>query len=288
MAKHPMISSLQNPLVKQVVRLQQKASERRKTGLFVVEGRREVSLAMSYGIEVDHLLISEEIYREDQLYPIDVNENQNLTYVSRAVYNKLAYRKDAEGVIMVGVQKPLSLGEQKLQANSLILVLEGVEKPGNLGAILRTADAAGVDLVILADAVTDVYSPNAIRASLGCVFTVPVVSCNGADSIRWLKDPDKHAGTSPPRIFAAALQTETIYHVCDMNGPVALVFGAEDKGLSEAWLTAAHQVIKIPMWGAIDSLNVAASVAVMCFEVRRQRKKWVRKPPSQKEYRLSV
>lgn len=271
MAKHSIISSLQNPFVKQIVKLQQKASERRKTGLFVIEGRREVSLALSHGIETEHMLISEDIYREDSLYPIEIHENHNVTYLSRSVYNKLAYRKDAEGVIMIGVQRPLLLDEFPLPGNELILVLEGVEKPGNLGAILRTADAAGVSLVILSDAATDVYNPNAIRASMGCVFTVPVVSCSGNEAINWLKDPGKHLGKLPPTIYAAALQTDAIYHACDMKGPVALVFGTEDKGLSEEWRAAANQVVKIPMAGAIDSLNVAASVAVMCFEVRRQR-----------------
>lgn len=267
----PPITSLQNPLVKQLIRLQQKASERTKTGLFVAEGRREVSMAISHGIEIDQLLISEDIYIGDSSYPIDIHESRKVIFVSRAVYNKLAYRKDVEGVIMIGVQRPLTIEELQLPGDALILVLEGVEKPGNLGAILRTADAAGVDALILADAVIDIYNPNAIRSSLGCVFTVPVLSSSSRDAIAWLKDPGKWPGQKLPEIYSAALQTDTFYYDSDMKGATALVFGAEDTGLSESWRTVSHQIIKIPMSGAIDSLNVGASVAVLCFEARRQR-----------------
>lgn len=265
------ITSLQNPLVKQVVRLQQKASERAKSGLFIAEGRREVSLAISHGIAFDRVLISEEIYTRDPSYPIEIPDSHKITFVSRSVYNKLAYRKDAEGVIMVGVQKPLTLDRLEVPGDALILVLEGVEKPGNLGAIFRTADAAGVDALILADSATDIYNPNAIRASLGCVFTVPAVSCTTSDAIAWLNDMGRWPDHKLPAIHAAVLQTDILYYARDMKGPSALVFGAEDTGLSAAWREAAHQLIKIPMSGSIDSLNVGASVAVLCFEVRRQR-----------------
>ena len=267
----PSITSLQNPLVKQVVRLQQKASERAKTALFVAEGRREVSLALSKGIEIEQILISEEIYRKDSSYPIETGKNHKVTFVSRPVYNKMAYRHDAEGVIMIGKQKLLATDNLPLPDDALILVLEGVEKPGNLGAIFRTADAAGVNALILADAATDIFNPNAIRASLGCVFTVPAVSCSTPDAIAWMKDPVWWPGQKLPTILAAALQTETYYYESEMDGATALVFGAEDTGLTPAWREAAHQLIKIPMSGAIDSLNVGASVAVLCFEARRQR-----------------
>lgn len=267
----PTITSLQNPLVKQVVRLQQKASERAKTALFVAEGRREVSLALSEGLEFEQILISEEIYRKDPSYPIETANSLNLTFVSRVVYNKMAYRQDAEGVILIGKQRPLATDNLQLADDALILVLEGVEKPGNLGAIFRTADAAGVNLLVLADAATDIYNPNAIRASLGCVFTVPAVSISTQYAIDWLKDPDRWPPQKLPKIYAAVLQTETFYYESNMKGATALIFGAEDTGLTLAWREAAHQLIKIPMSGAIDSLNVGASVAVLCFEARRQR-----------------
>lgn len=273
MSNEIIITSLQNPIIKQVVRLQKKASERSKTNLFVAEGRREVSLAIAHKIKIKQLIICRDLYQEDTSYPVGPlpGEQARPLFVSRAVYNKMALRKDAEGVIVVGLQKNPELTALKLSTNPLILVLEGVEKPGNLGAIFRTADAAGVDALILAGAATDIYNPNAIRASLGCVFTVPAVSCSTPDAIAWLKDPGNWPGQIIPTIHAAALQTENFYYESDMKAATALVFGAEDTGLTTAWREAAHQLIKIPMSGAIDSLNVGASVAVLCFESRRQR-----------------
>lgn len=265
------ITSLQNPLIKQIVRLQQKSSERRKTGLFVIEGRREVSLACAQNIGSEQLLICEELYQEDPSYPIPDNHIKQKTIVTKAVYNKIAYREDAEGILMIGRQNLLEFDDLKFPEAPLLLVIEGVEKPGNLGAIFRTADAAGVDALLLADARTDIYNPNAIRASLGCVFTVPAISAGSPEIITWLKDPDKWSETQKPRVYAAALQEAKNYYDSDMKGSCALVFGAEDKGLTKPWREAADQVIKIPMSGAIDSLNVGASVAVLCFEARRQR-----------------
>ena len=265
------ISSLQNPLVKQIVRLQQKSSERRKTGLFIVEGRREVSLACAQNIESEQILICEELYREDPSYPIPNNHIRKKTVVTKAVYNKIAYRKDAEGVIMIGRQKLLGFDDLKLPENPLILVVEGVEKPGNLGAIFRTADAAGVDALLLADARTDIYNPNTIRASLGCVFSVSTVFAQSHDLISQIKDPAKWPEKKQPKIYAAALQDAKNYYDSDLKGPTVIVFGSEDKGLTQPWREAADQVIKIPMSGAIDSLNVGASVAVLCFEAKRQR-----------------
>ena len=271
MNSEPHISSLQNPLIKQIVRLQQKSSERRKTGLFVVEGRREVSLACAQNIESEQILICEELYREDPSYPIPNNNIRKKTIVTKAVYNKIAYRKDAEGIIMIGRQKLLDFDDLRLPENPLILVLEGVEKPGNLGAIFRTADAAGVDALLLADARTDIYNPNTIRASLGCVFSVPTVFAQSHDLISQIKDPTKWSGKKQPKIYAAALQNAKNYFDIDLNGPTVLVFGAEDKGLTNPWRETADQIIKIPMAGSIDSLNLAASVAVICFEAKRQR-----------------
>ncbi len=265
------ISSLQNPLIKQVARLQQKSSERRKTGLFVIEGRREVSMACKHKIVAEKLIICEDLFQDDPLYPIPIEDIQQKVHLSKDVYNKIAYRKDAEGVMMIGKQSPLRIEELELSADPLILVVQDVEKPGNLGAIFRTADAAGVDAVLLAGSHTDLYNPNAIRASLGCIFSVPAISAGSQDMIAWLKNPDRWPGTQRPKIYAAALQKANNYYDFDMKGSCALVFGAEDKGLTQEWREAADQIIKIPMSGAIDSLNVGASVAVLCFEARRQR-----------------
>ncbi len=266
------ITSLQNPLVKQILQLQKKSSERKKTGLFVAEGRREVSLALSRGFEPLHILLCEDIFENDPAYPIKTDKNaiHPITPVSHVVYNKLAYRNDAEGVLLVGKQRLLSPHDLTMPGNPLILVTEGMEKPGNLGAILRTADAAGVTAIILADCKTDLYNPNAIRASLGCVFTVPAAICSSKEAIGWINDHNCW-GTGTPKVFVATLQTNTAYFEANMKGPTVLAFGAEDKGLSGIWRTDACQAIRIPMAGAIDSLNVSASVAILCFEAVRQR-----------------
>ncbi len=267
------ITSLQNPLVKKIIKLQQKSAERARSGLFVAEGRREVSLALSQGVEPEHLLFCEGIFENDDAYPVALKEDGKhpMVPVSRLVYNKLAYRKDAEGVMLVGKQRLPGLSQLHLPETPLILVLEGLEKPGNLGAVLRTADAAGVDALILAGSKVDVYNPNTIRASMGCVFTVPVVACSSDEAIGWISDPGNWEKGKEPHVFSAALQTKVNHFEVDMTGPSILAFGAEDKGLSAAWRDIACQTIRIPMSGTIDSLNVSASVAILTFEAIRQR-----------------
>ncbi len=267
-----MITSTNNPLTKQVLKLQQKAGERRKSGLFVAEGRREVSLALKSGIIPAHILVCSELYTPDGLYPVDLALHEGvLTEVSSAVYQKMAYRSDAEGIILVGHQANRELSSLTLPQNPLILVLEGLEKPGNLGAVLRTADAAGVDAVILADAKADMYNPNVIRASLGCLFTLQVIKSSTEEAIRWLTEEKNWPGSQLPGIVAAALQTEQLYYDTDMRGPVVMAFGTEDKGLSAPWRKLAGEPVRIPMMGSIDSLNVAASVAILAYEAVRQR-----------------
>lgn len=259
-------------MVKQILQLQKKSAVRKKNGLFVAEGRREVSLALTRNFEPLHVLLCEDLFENDPDYPVGTDESVThpITMVSRVVYNKIAYRKDTEGVMMIGKQHMHGIRELAMPENPLILVLEGVEKPGNLGAILRTADAAGVTAIILADCKTDLYNPNAIRASLGCVFTVPVAICSSGEVICWLNDL-KIKDTEKPGIFLASLQTNASYFEANMKGPTVIAFGAEDKGLSAGWDTKAFKSIRIPMAGSIDSLNVSASVAILCFEAVRQR-----------------
>ncbi len=266
------ISSLQNPLVKQLLRLQQKSAERRRSGLFAAEGRREVSLALAGGFEAEQLLLCPDIYQEDPAYPIAPPPG-SAREVSRTVYNRLAWRSDAEGVILLGKQKQHSLSGLKLPRHPLILLLEGIEKPGNLGAILRTADAAGADALILADPKTDLYNPNTIRSSLGCAFTVPSAVCSSQEALDWISHSNEWQEAGAPRLILASLQASRHYFETDMSGGIVLAFGAEDKGLTPAFRETAHQSIRIPMAGAIDSLNLSASVAVLCFEAVRQRLK---------------
>ncbi len=260
-----MIISLQNPLVKQVVKLQQKASERKQKNQFVAEGVREVSLAMQTGIEPVFLFICNEIFSPDTSYPIDTeNFKQQIRFISKDAYNKMAYRPNVEGILMVAQKYQLPLEKIKLTEKPLIIVLESVEKPGNLGAVLRTADAVNADAVVICDHQTDIFNPNVIRSSLGCVFTRQLALCKSDEFINWASQ--KHIKT-----FLASVQAREYYFEKDLTGGVALIFGTEAHGLSETWYNHANEKVKIPMQGKIDSLNVSASAAVMVFEAQRQR-----------------
>ncbi len=260
------ITSFKNPLVKNIVRLQQNSSERKATGTFVVEGRREVSQAIKHGIVSEMLIVCPEIFSQNTEYPIpyESHDATKTILVSLAVYNKIAYRKGVEGVMLLGKNPRESLEDYHPGQNPLIVVLEDVEKPGNLGAILRTTDAAGIDAVLLCNMRTDLYNPNAIRASLGCVFSQKVIECQSHHAFQWLKDKGIN-------ILAAAPLASDLYFDTDFRKPSAIAFGAEDRGLSPIWLEEPARSIKIPMNGSIDSLNVAASVAIVAFEAVRQR-----------------
>ena len=249
------ISSLQNQKVKQLVLLQQKSSERKKSDLFVVEGLRELRHCVSKGYEIDSLffccgLLTESI---DDLLVAQSYE------VTEQVYGKIAYRDSTEGVVAVMRMRHTALEKP------LLVVLESVEKPGNLGAVLRSADAAGADAVIVCDPLTDLYNPNLIRASIGALFTVPTVAVSSEDCIRFLK-------ARGIRILTAQLQDSELYYDTDMTCGTAIVMGTEATGLTNQWREAADAHIRIPMLGQLDSLNVSVSAAILLFEAVRQRK----------------
>lgn len=253
------ITSLQNDKIKHIVLLQQKSSERKRTGLFVVEGQRELMHCMDAGYEV------ESIFWCKSLAP-DFRPQINTDYycVSKEVYEKIAYRSSTEGVIAIVHQKNLTLNDLTWKGNPVFIIIESVEKPGNLGAILRTADAANIDGVIVCDPLTDLYNPNLIRASLGAVFTVPVISCESAECIDFLK-------RNSIQILTAQLQDSSMYYDIDMCLPTAIVMGTESTGLTDKWRQAADAHIRIPMLGKMDSLNVSVSAAILIFEAVRQR-----------------
>ena len=270
------ISSSQNPRVKRLLVLQQKSSERRRTGLFVVEGRRELGQCIASGLEVAEVFCCPQLCQE----PLPVHGGQTFE-VTPAVYERIAYRGSTEGVVAVVKQRNLSLSDltahgdlqsphtaqgdlQSPHSSPLIVVLESVEKPGNLGAVLRSADAAGATAVIVCDPLTDLYNPNLIRASLGAFFCVPVVACTSEECIRFLKD-------NGIAILTAQLQDSSLYYDTDMRGPVAIVMGTEAEGLTQQWRDAADKHIRIPMLGRVDSLNVSVSAAILLFEAVRQR-----------------
>jgi TrmH family RNA methyltransferase len=251
------ITSVQNARVKHVVALQQKSSLRREEGLFVVEGQREIEHCIACGYEVM------ELYKKD--------EN-----VTSQVYEKMAYRGSTEGMIAIAKCKDHSLSNLSphiSHSSPLIIVLESVEKPGNLGAILRTAEAANVDAVIICDPLTDVYNPNVIRASIGGVFCVPTAVCSSKECIAFLKE-------QKIRILTAQLQDSYDYYDYDMCGGTAIVMGTESTGLSQLWREAADVHIRIPMLGRLDSLNVSVSAAILMYEAVRQRNKIYQHPDS--------
>ena len=265
------ITSVQNARVKHVVALQQKSSLRREEGLFVVEGQREIEHCVACGYELV------EVFTVDSLqftgdYPV--------TTVTTQVYEKMAYRGSTEGIIAIAkckahnistVNRKLSarpegaLSSERTVNNPLIVVLERVEKPGNLGAILRTAEAAGVDAVIVCDPLTDIYNPNLIRASIGGVFNVPTAVCTSEECIAFLK-------AHHIKILTAQLQDSYEYYDYDMTAATAIVMGTESTGLTDIWRQAADAHIRIPMLGRLDSLNVSVSAAILMYEAVRQRK----------------
>jgi len=259
------ITSLQNPLIKNVLLIGEKSRERKQQDLFIIEGLREFNLAVSAGFLIQSVFFCPEFLPPDEVRRIlDNSVNSRFFEVSAQVYNRMAYRNDAEGVIALARPKYYGLSDLNLSANPLILILEAVEKPGNLGAVLRTADAANLDAVIICDPHTDVYNPNAVRSSIGCIFTVPIAASSTQETLDWL-------GSKKITSYATSLSAVQFYHNCDFRGPTAFIMGTESTGLSEQWLKKAAHAIKIPMNGKIDSMNVSVSAAIVVFEARRQR-----------------
>lgn len=254
--KETTISSAQNIRIKQLLLLQQKSSERRKQGLFVVEGRRELEHCMEAGYEVVTRYICPALYGDD--YPKDA------IMVTPTVYEKIAYRGTTEGVVATVRSPRITLDELQLSRQPLLMVLERVEKPGNLGAILRSADAAKADAVIVCDPLTDLYNPNLIRGSVGAIFTVPTVACSSSECIRFLQERNI-------QILTAQLQDSHLYYDQDMRKGTAIVMGTEATGLTDQWRNVATAHIRIPMLGKLDSLNVSVSAAILLFEAVRQR-----------------
>lgn len=257
------ITSTHNPRVKKLLLLQQKSAERRKTGLFVVEGRREVERCLAKGFRIEELFVCRDLLPEG--FAVNGSAVGICQDVSREVYDRMAYRGGTEGVIAIVRAKPTRLSDLRLSDRPLVVVLESVEKPGNLGAVLRSADAAGADAVIVCDPLTDLYNPNLIRSSTGALFSVPCVSCESEECIRFLKDRNI-------RILTAQLQDSHLYYDTDMTIGTAIVMGTESTGLTDVWRKAADAHIRIPMLGMLDSLNVSVSAAILLYEAVRQRK----------------
>ena len=258
------ITSAQNPKVKDLLALQEKSRERRKKGLFAVEGRRELLHCIEARYKPHAVFFCPEIISDMDFKEIAAKCECRFFELPQHLYDKVAYRGGTEGVIAEMECKEMTLEALKLPESPLVVVLESVEKPGNLGAVLRSADASGVDAVIVCDSLTDMYNPNLIRSSIGAIFTVPVATASSEETIAWLKK-------NGIKIYTAQLQDSEWYYDTDMKGGTAIVMGTEATGLTDSWRKAADAHIKIPMLGKLDSLNVSVSAAILMFEAVRQR-----------------
>lgn len=256
------ITSAQNPFIKSLILLQEKAKARKQSGTFLIEGIREIELAIKGNYEIETILICFEVI--DKSFNPSIFQSLNTIEISKEVYQKLAYRDTTEGIIAVAKTKSHQILDLQLPENPLILVMESIEKPGNIGAMLRTCDAAKVDAVIIANPKTDLYNPNMVRSSVGCLFTNQIATASTEETIAFLQQNNIN-------FYSATLQNSTPYHTQNFTKPTALVVGTEATGLTEPWREKATQNIIIPMQGEIDSMNVSVAAAILLFEAKRQR-----------------
>lgn len=260
------ITSVQNPYIKELIQLQEKSRNRKKSGQFVMEGLREIEIAVRNGYEITSLLICSDFITDDALGKLKVQLQNNAEFIeiSRDVYQKIAYRDSTEGIVAVAKIKAHDLRNLQLPENPLIIVLESPEKPGNIGAVLRTADAAHADAVIIADARTDLYNPNIVRSSVGALFTNRIAMATSEETLSFLKQ--HHIA-----VYSAILQEAVPYYTVDFKKGSAIVMGTEATGLTSLWRKESDANIIIPMEGQIDSMNVSVAAAVLMFEAKRQR-----------------
>ena len=263
------IQSRQNDQVKNLVKLRERKYRERQSRC-LIEGLREISHALTAGLEITHLYYCSDFFPSD-LHATFIAENKNadkfqVIGMSPDAFTKASHREGPDGLIAIAMQQGNVLTDLLLDETPLLLVLEGIEKPGNLGAILRSADGAGVDAVILVDCVLDLYNPNAIRSSQGLLFALPIVSTDRDTLSNWL-DVKNIVGC------ATTPGSKKLHWEVDYKQGLALYMGSESDGLSDYWLEKATHKIRIPMAGQADSLNVAAAAAVCLYEARRQRAK---------------
>jgi TrmH family RNA methyltransferase len=262
-----LITSLQNPRIKQAVRLRERR-DRDEAGLFLIEGRREVARALANGWALQTLYFCRDLFAgpaEEVTLARAAAAGSECVACSPAVFGKLAYGDRAEGLLAIAPQRHRALADLQLPPNPLLIIAEAIEKPGNLGTILRSADAAGVHAVIVCDGCTDIHNPNVVRASIGTLFTVPVVEAASAETLAWLR-------ANKIAVLAATPHTDHEYTAVDLTRGVAIVVGQEQTGLTDRWMEQADLKVKIPMLGQADSLNVAAATTLLLFEAVRQRR----------------
>lgn len=260
------VTSPQNPRIKALVRLRRRR-ERDRTGTFLVEGFRELSRAVEAGVEIRTVYACPELYlgsNEQALLDMAGSAGAEVVEVAEQAFRKASYRDRPEGLLAVASQFDHSLAALDPPPDPLVLVLEAIEKPGNLGTMLRTADAAGVSGVIVCDPATDPFNPNVVRASIGTLFTVPLAMSSTSEAVEWLQGRGIRTVATTPEV-------SLVYSEADLTGGVAVVVGSEQYGLSDRWLSAADVRVRIPMRGRADSLNAAMAAGVVLFEALRQR-----------------
>jgi RNA methyltransferase, TrmH family len=260
------ITSLHNQRVKDAAKLRERR-QREKQGRTLIDGAREIARAIDAAVELPEAFVCEPLCRSAECVDVVGRLNEaagSVWHVSPEVFQRLAFGERAEGVLAVAVPPRRALADLKLPPGAIVAVLAGIEKPGNVGAILRTADAAGVSAVIVADPATDLYNPNTTRASLGTVFTMPLCQATSAETLPWLY-------ARKFNIFAARVDARRNYSDVDYRQASAIVLGSEAAGLSAAWNDRQVTAVKLPMRGKADSLNVSAAAAVLFYEAQRQR-----------------
>ncbi|MEI7594105.1 MAG: RNA methyltransferase [Bacteroidota bacterium] len=260
------LTSTSNQKVKNLILLE-KSKERKEQNTFVVEGWRELTIAVGAGYKFHTIFVCPDLFEKKHslgLIEQTLGKECKQFFINDKIFDKVAYRENSDGIIALGTPIYNTFESLTLTPSPLIIVLEAVEKPGNLGAVLRTADAAKVDAVIVCDPKTDLYNPNTIRSSIGCVFSNQVICCTSDDALKWLKNKKIN-------IYSAALPSDDFYHTIDFKKSSAIVMGTESTGLTDFWLENCTKRIQIPMLGAIDSLNVSIATAILTFEAKRQR-----------------
>jgi len=260
------IESLSNPRVKALVKLRDRKA-RKSTGLTIVEGLREISRAIKSGINVQEFYVCRKLLKSDGKSIVDASLKSGVAIfdVDEKIMSKISYGDKKDGMLVVCRPVAKTLESIKLSPKPLIVVVEGIEKPGNVGAILRTCDGAGVDALIVTDGLTDLYNPNVIRASLGTVFSVPIVTSENKKTLEFLKK-------KKVSVCATVPLAKKVYFAENLSGPLAIVMGSEQKGLTEFWKKNSDIKVNVPMEGSADSLNVSATTAILVYEALKQRK----------------
>lgn len=265
------ITSSQNPKFKEALSLQERRA-RKESDQFLIEGYRELFRAIEAGRKVERIFFCPSLFLGENeralLLKAEAQTGSELIECTEELFRKLSYRDRPDGILAVAPQTHLTLAQIQLSEPPFLVIAESIEKPGNLGTILRSCDAAGVDAVLVADPTTDIHNPNVVRSSVGTLFTLPVLEVDGAEALRFLRA--RHI-----RIVAATPHAKLEYTEADLTQPLAIAVGTEQVGLSDEWMRAADLQVRIPMLGKADSLNVASATTILLYETVRQR----RRPP---------